>query len=198
MPQSPLWITESDVASLMDMPAAIRALDAGLRAEARGAAANMTKTHVAWPSPHGQSTLHAIGAAFPDDGFVGTKTWAHTPGGASPLLILYDSRTGALCAIVEAFALGQLRTGAASGLATDRLADPRADELAIVGAGKQSVSQVAAVHVVRPLRRVRVFSRDPERRRRGAARIREELGVDVVEAESVADAVRGSPIVTTA
>src|SRR5436309_1872375 len=117
MSDSAIWITESEVMSLMDMPAAIRALEAGLRAEARGAATNMTKTHVAWPSAQGQSTLHAIGAAFADDGFAGTKTWAHTPGGASPLLILYDSRTGALCAILEAFALGQLRTGAASGLA---------------------------------------------------------------------------------
>src|SRR5437899_2012109 len=117
MSVTPLWITESDVVSLMDMPSAIRALEAGLRAEARGAAVNMAKTHVAWKGEH-QSTLHAIGAAFPEDGFVGTKTWAHTPGGATPIIILYDSATGALRAIVEAFALGQLRTGAASGIAT--------------------------------------------------------------------------------
>lgn len=87
---TPLWIAESDVVALLDMPGAIRALEAGLRSEARGAATNMTKTHVAWPSEHGQSTLHAIGAAFPEDGFVGTKTWAHTPGGAAPLIVLYD------------------------------------------------------------------------------------------------------------
>ena len=120
-----LWVTESDVVSIMDMPAAIRALEAGLRAEARGAAINMTKTHVAWSSTgpgHGDATLHAIGAAFPEDGFVGTKTWAHTPQGATPLVILYDSRTGALRAVIEAFAMGQLRTGAASGVATRMLA----------------------------------------------------------------------------
>src|SRR5712691_9190303 len=107
MTDMPIWITEADVVSLMDMPAAIRALEAGVRAEARGTAANMTKTHVEWASTGaGQgshSTLHAIGAAFAEEGFVGTKTWAHTEGGATPLLVLFDSRTGALKAVVEAF-----------------------------------------------------------------------------------------------
>jgi alanine dehydrogenase len=200
---TPLWIPEADVVSMMDMPAAIRALEAGLRAEARGAATNMAKTHVAWrvddgTSSAGAATLHAIGAAFPEDGFVGTKTWAHTPGGATPLVILYDSATGALRAVIEAFALGQLRTGAASGIATDLLADRGADELAIVGTGKQALTQVAAIHVVRPLRRVRMFGRDAERRKRAADRVRHELGVEVVDSDRVADVVRGAPIVTAA
>ena len=193
MSDAAIWITESDVVSLMDMPAAIRALEAGLRSEASGAAANMAKTHVEWG---GHSTLHAIGAAFPEEGIVGTKTWAHTPGGATPLIILYDSETGALLAIVEAFALGQLRTGAASGLATRILAADGADELAIVGTGKQALTQIAAVHAVRPLRRVRVFGRDTSRRRAFVERVRDELALDAVEAENVADAVRGAPIVT--
>ena len=206
--QPALWITESDVVSLMDMPAAIRALEAGLRAEAGGAAINMTKTHVSWPagdaspgkpsagSSSSEGTLHAIGAAFPNAGFVGTKTWAHTPQGATPLVILYDSRTGALRAVIEAFAMGQLRTGAASGLATRMLSAENAAELAIVGTGKQALAQVAAVHAVRPLERVRVFGRDADRRRRFSERVKEDLGLDVVEAGSVEEAVRGAPIVT--
>ena len=199
MPEPVLWVTESDVVSIMDMPAAIRALEAGLRAEARGAAINMTKTHVAWSSTgpgHGDATLHAIGAAFPEDGFVGTKTWAHTPQGATPLVILYDSRTGALRAVIEAFAMGQLRTGAASGVATRMLAAGDAAELAIIGTGKQALAQVAAVHAVRPLARVRVFGRDADRRRRFAERVKADLGLDVVEAASVAEAVKDAPIVT--
>ena len=182
--------------ALMDMPSAIRALEAGLLAEARGAASNMTKTHVEFAAQGGHATLHAIGAAFPDAGIVGTKTWAHTPGGASPLLILYDANTGGLHAVIEAFALGQLRTGAASGVATKWLAAEDAGELALVGTGKQSITQVAAIAAVRPLKRVRVFGRDAGRRSRAAARIREEIGVDVVETNSVADAVKDVPIVT--
>src|SRR5947207_11473366 len=190
---NPLWVTDSDVVSMIDMPAAIRALEAGLRAEARGAAINMTKTHVAWAGP---GTLHAIGAAFPDEGFVGTKTWAHTPQGATPLVILYDSSSGALRAVIEAFAMGQLRTGAASGVATRMLAREDAAELAIVGTGKQALAQVAAVHAVRPLERIRVFGPDADRRRRFAERVKADLGLNVIEAASVADAVNGAPIVT--
>lgn len=199
----PIWIAETDVVSLMDMRAAIAALETGLRAEARGSAQNMTKTHVAWavPSPAGsephQATLHAIGAAFPEEGIVGTKTWAHTPGGATPLVILYDSHNGRLLAIIEAFAMGQLRTGAASALATRALAAAGADELALIGTGKQAVSQAAAIHAVRPLRRVRVFGRNPERRRRCADRLREDLGVTATESGTIEETVGGAPIITT-
>ena len=174
MSDDPILISESDAASVMDMPSAIRALEAGLLAEARGAATNMTKTHVEFEAQGGHATLHAIGAAFPDAGIAGTKTWAHTPGGASPLLILYDANTGRLNAIIEAFALGQLRTGAASGVATKWVAAEDAGELALIGTGKQSIAQVAAIAAVRPLRRVRVCGRDAGRRSRAAARIREE------------------------
>jgi ornithine cyclodeaminase len=93
---------------------------------------------------------------------VGTKTWTHTEGGANPLLILFDAANGQLVAVIEAFALGQLRTAAISGLATRWLAAPDAAEMALVGAGKQALAQVAAVAAVRKLGRVRVASRNPE------------------------------------
>lgn len=191
-PGAPLWIAEADVVSVMDMDSAIRTLEQGLLAEARGDAHNMPKTHVAW----GDGTLHAIGAAFPKAGFVGTKTWAHTQGGATPLLILYESQTGALLAIVEAFALGQMRTGGASGVATRWLAAEGADELAIVGTGKQALAQVAAVAVVRPLKRVRVFGRNEERRAQFVTRVERELGLAVAACTTVAEAVKDAPIIT--
>ena len=56
-----LWISEADVCDLMDIGDAIRAVEIGLNAEARGDAANMHKTHVAWDG----GTLHAIGAIAP-------------------------------------------------------------------------------------------------------------------------------------
>lgn len=196
--QVPIWIPESDVVSLMDMPSAVRALEHGLLTEARGAAQNMNKTHVAWTAADKESaTLHAIGAAFPEDGFAGTKTWAHTPGGATPLVILYDAASGRLRAIIEAFALGQLRTGAATAVATRAMARSDADELALIGTGKQALAQVAAVHVVRPLKRVRVFGRSVERRQACVSRIRQTLELDAIEAASVAEAAAGAPIVTT-
>src|SRR5258708_23655589 len=139
---------------MMDIGGAIGALERGLVAESQGNAQNMIKTHAEWDG----SSLHAIGAVFPAVGFCGTKTWAHTKDGATPLLMLFDSNNGSLKAVIEAFALGQMRTAAASGVATRWLAAAGANEFAMIGTGKQAITQVAAVLAVRPIRHIRVFS----------------------------------------
>jgi alanine dehydrogenase len=189
-----LWISESEVVSMMDIGGAIGALERGLIAEDEGNAQNMLKTHVEWDG----STLHAIGAVFPGIGFCGTKTWAHTKDGATPLLILLDSNNGSLKAVIEAFALGQMRTAAASGVATRWLAAPEADELAMIGTGKQAITQVAAVLAVRPIRRIRVFGRDETRRDQFVTRLKSEFQVEVTASASIRDAVKDASIITVA
>ena len=191
---SALWISESDVVSMMDIGEAISALEAGLQAEAKGHAQNMIKTHVEW---NAGATLHAVGAVFPERGYAGTKTWPHTKNGATPLLVLFDSNSGQLKAIIEAFALGQLRTAAASGVATRFLASPGSDEFAIIGTGKQAITQLAAVLAVRPIRRIRVFSPNVHRRTQFAERVRNEFEVVTVASSSVREAVNGASVITT-
>ena len=192
---SPLWISEADVVAMMDIGDAIIALEKALLAEARGEAKNMVKTHVAWG---GGATLHAIGAVFPNEEFAGTKTWAHTKGGATPLLILFHSETGSLKAIIEAFALGQLRTASASGVATSLLAAEDADDFAIIGTGKQAMTQVAAVLAVRSIKRIRVFGRNAERREQFAARVKQEFVIETIAARSISETVAGASIITVA
>ena len=192
---APIWLTEADVVSLVSLADAIPALERMLVMEARGEAENMTKTQLGFGA-HG--TLHALGAAVPGAGLVGAKSWAHTGGGAAPLLMLWDSETGALRAVVEAFALGQMRTGAITGVATKWLAAKGADEMAIVGSGKQAVTQVAAVHAAMKLKRLRVYSPTPANRQAFAARMRQEFGFEVQVADSVEACVKNAPIVTAA
>ena len=193
MSDEAIWITEADVVELIDLADAVSALERGLALEAHGQAQNMVKTHLPWAPKH---DLHALGASLEGAGLVGTKTWCHTPGGATPLLLLFDSATGALRAIVEAFALGQLRTSGVSGVATDRLAAPGASRLGIVGTGKQALGQVAGVAAVRPIEHVAVYSRDEARRTAFAALVESELGLAATAAASVAAAVDGADIVT--
>lgn len=189
-----LWIREADVVALLDLGEAIDALEEGLRLEARGQAQNMVKTQVLWGDGN---TLHAIGATVDGAGLVGTKTWAHTTGGATPLLILWDSHSGTLVAVIEAFALGQLRTGAMSGVATRRLAREDANTLALIGTGKQALAQLAAVAAVRPLSEVRAFSPTPAHREAFAARVREaDIGVELRLAATLEEALDGTSIVT--
>jgi ornithine cyclodeaminase len=187
------WISEDDVGSLMGMGSAIDSLKRGLALEAHGRAINMNKTHISWGKG---STLHAIGAVFPDTGFAATKTWAHTPAGAKPLLILFDSNTGSLLGLMEAFALGQLRTGAVSGLATDQLASKEAKDFALIGTGKQSMMQVRAVLSVRQIKRVHVFGRNKEKSAQLAAQVEKEFGVEAVSERTIEDAVSCASIIT--
>lgn len=190
----PLWITEAEVVDVLSVPEAIGALQQCLALEAAGKAVNLPKTHQIWGGHH---TLHAIGAVVEGAETVGTKTWAHTAGGATPLVTLWSSETGKLLGIIEAFALGQMRTGGISGVATDRMARNDADELAIIGTGKQAMTQVAAVAAVRALKRIRVFSPTEENRRRFVARLERLFpSTRLFEARSIAEAVEDAPIVT--
>jgi len=190
---TPRWIGEREVGAL-SIHAAIDALRAGLEKEARAGAANLEKTHL---RIEGGANVHAIGAAFPADWICGVKTWVHTPGGANPLEILWSSETGQLLAVIEAFALGQLRTAAIAGIATDLLAAPGAREMTLCGTGKQALAQVAAIAAVRPLESVRVFGRDRGRRDAMVGRIDAELGLSAKGYDAVDPAIEGSPIVTS-
>ena len=109
----------------------------------------MEKTHVAWEGGH---TLHAIGAVDHHSDVVAAKTWVHTGGGANPIVVMWDAHDGRLLAIIEAFALGQLRTGAMTGLATRWLAPATAPSAALIGTGRQAMAQLGAMSAARSSR----------------------------------------------
>lgn len=188
---SPIWIGEKDVRHVT-LARAIALLEKALVREARGAAINMEKTHVAWDA----GTMHAIGAVFTDSGLLGVKSWAHTPKGATPLEILWDAESGKLLAVIEAFAMGQLRTAGMAGVATSYLAREDAQALAVCGTGKQALAQVAAVAAVRRLKDVRVYGRDAARRDAFVARVRRELGLDAAGFADPVAALADAGIVT--
>ena len=166
---APIWIRESDIR--LDLRETISLLRAAMMREAQGGAIAMDKTHAQWDG----GNMHSIGAVFADRGLLGVKSWAHTAKGATPLELVWDAENGKLLAIIEAFAMGQLRTAGMAGLATDILAAPDADEMTIYGTGKQALAQVAAVNTVRPLKRLHIYGRDPARRAQFLSRVENEL-----------------------
>jgi ornithine cyclodeaminase len=192
-PDSFRWITEADVCELMDLQSSIEALERGLALEADGQAQNMTKTQTVWS--HG--SLNVTGAQFLEDELVGAKVWTNARGGAAPIVVMHSSEDGRIVAIVEAFALGQMRTAALSSVATRWCALEDADEMAIMGSGHQALPQVAAVAQVRKLKRVRVWSRTPAHRDSFARQIRDTFDVEVVNCDSAAQAAKHCPIITT-
>jgi len=103
-----------------------------------------------------------------------------------------------MAALIEADALGQIRTGAASGVATKYLANENARMACIIGTGYQARTQLEAVAAVRRLERVRAFGRDPERRAIFCREMSERIGISVEPASSAEEAVMGADIVITA
>jgi alanine dehydrogenase len=183
-----LHLTESDVRDLLPMKEAIRMMRLAFEALASGKAQNQPRRRLILSTG---SVLHSMAGAFGN--YFGTKFYSTNPNfGAHFLFALYDARTATPLALMEANHLGQIRTGAASGYATDLLASPHATTLAIIGSGFQARTQVEAIRAVRPITHIRVWSRDPDKRRRFA----EQTGADATD--TAEQAVRGAHIVATA
>ena len=184
-----LYLTEADVRLLLPMPDAIRMMRLAFEALSSGAAQNQPRRRLTLPTG---SVLHSMAGAYGD--YFGTKFYSTNPKhGAHFLFVLYDSKTAKPLALVEANYLGQIRTGAASGYATDLMANPEAKVLGIIGSGYQARSQLEATRSVRPsISEVRVWSRDRDKRQIFA----DELGATATE--TAEQAVRGADIVVTA
>ncbi len=188
-----LWLTEKDVTSLINLSGVVAALERALLLEAEGKAANMYKAQTVWD----QGSVNVTGAQFVSEGFVGGKMWCNVGGSSEPLTILHDATNGKVKAIFESIALGQMRTAALASVATKYLAAEGADDMAIVGTGKQSITQVAAVHVVRPLKRLRVYSPTAANRAAFVDLVKKQFPFEVVNAGSLEDCVKDAPIVAT-
>lgn len=113
------------------------------------------------------------------------------------VVVVFDPETGYPLATLDGAALTGIRTAAVSAAATRALARPDAGDLAIIGAGVQARSHLEAMHLVRELRRVRVYSRSADRAELLAKHAAAQLGIDVEVMGSAADAVRGADLVCT-
>jgi alanine dehydrogenase len=190
-----LYLTEAEVGRLLTMDLALDAVAAAFRKLGCDEAENVPRRRCQTD----RLMLHVLPAAAKTLGAVGFKAYT-TPrdGPARFHVTLFDPKTGELAALMEADLLGQFRTGAASGVATKKLARPDAATAGCIGTGKQARTQVLAVCKVRPLKRVKVFGRDLDRRAAFAAQLSAETGVEVVPVDSAEEAVRGLDIVITA
>lgn len=193
MNDSLLWLTEQDVAGLVDLGEAIEQVELSLADEDRGTAQSIPKALGTWAE---RSSAHALGAVSTARGMASFKTWVNTPQGAAAILTLFDAEQGRALTVMEAGTVGFLRTAAINGVATKHLAAPEAASMAIVGTGRQALPQVAAVSAVRPLESVQVYSPTLEHRNAFATRLRDELGLRAVAMDTLDEAIRGQPIVT--
>ncbi len=190
----PLLLTEGDIKSILTMPMALELVEVSFRRLAEGTAVCHPRRRLRMA----KGIMNYMAAADSAGGYLGLKIYTVSPGGVRFLVLLFDAGSGQMCALMEADYLGQMRTGAASGIATRVLARQDAHTVGIIGTGLQARTQLEAVALTRALEVIRAFGRDAARREKFARDITARLGVPTVAVSSAEEAVRGSDIVITA
>ena len=190
-----LHISESEVRAVLTMPMAIEAVEGISRKQAGGEAVVHPRRRFELP---GGGFFHYMAAADFSSGYVAMKQYTYVQGKIRFLVPLYEMRTGDLVALIEADYMGQLRTGAASGVATKFLARENSRVAAVIGTGGQARTQLEAIACVRKLKSARVYGRDAAKRERFSKEMSEKLGFSVESASSSSEAVRGADILCTA
>jgi ornithine cyclodeaminase/alanine dehydrogenase-like protein (mu-crystallin family) len=191
---SVLYLTEAEVAQVLTMDLALDAVAAAFRKLALEEAENVPRRRCQTD----QVMLHVLPAAAKTLGVIGFKAYTTSKQGARFHVTLYDAKTGAMTAILEADLLGQFRTGAASGVATKKLARADSSTVGCFGTGKQARTQLLAVCKVMPIQTIHVHGRDAERRTAFAEQIAKETGVEVIPVAKPEEAAKGRDIIITA
>src|SRR5262245_11081509 len=176
-PRGVLLLNEDEVRRLLTMDLALEAVEQGLRKMALDEA-HVIPRHRAVTD---HAMLHVMGATAKSLGVMGTKVYSTSRKGPAQFVVtLFDGKTGALQALIQADYLGQVRTGAATGIATKYLARADAAEVGVFGSGRQAKTQVEAICKVRKVRRVSVYSPSEERRKQFAQEMSQRCEVEVV------------------
>lgn len=201
-----LFLGRRDVETLLPMATCVELMAETLAELARGEALQPLRSALWLPDRRGllgtmPSTIPARGAA---PGVMALKAltvfprnWERGEETHLGFVLLFEADAGRPLAILDAASITAIRTAAVSAVATRALARERAGDLALLGTGTQAASHLEAMRAVRPISRVRVWSRTPENARRFAARESERWGLAVEAVATPEAAVEGAEIVCT-
>ncbi|HUT59427.1 MAG TPA: ornithine cyclodeaminase family protein [Phycisphaerae bacterium] len=197
------FLSAADVVRALPMTDAVEAMRDAFRQLSAGQAVAPPRTQIETADPPGDALF--MPSYMPGVRKMGVKIVTLFGGNAAvglpriqALMVVLDAATGSPLAVMDATSLTAIRTGAASGVATDVLARPDAAVAAVFGAGPQARTQLAALCTVRPIRRARIFDISAERARAVAREMAAELGIPVEAAASAAEALAGADVVCTA
>jgi alanine dehydrogenase len=142
----PLYLTEADVHSLLAPEDALAPIEECFRRQATGAIDNRPRTR----QSAGDGAFAVMSAVDSELGLAGVKSYVWVSAGTPFVVVLFDAAQGELAAVIEADRLGQLRTGAASGVAARHLARAESRSLGVIGCGFQAETQVQCIRAALP------------------------------------------------
>ncbi len=184
-----IFLDEAAVDGLLDMPSCIRVLEEAFKEKAEGFAANEPRRRV----PFNGRRFMMMFCSMDRKGYLAFKAYG---AGKGQDVVLYKKGEG-IVAFIRSGRLGQVRTGAASGLATKFMARPDAAHLGCFGTGHQAETQIHAISEVRKLKSVHVYGRDVAKRKAFAEKMSKLIGVEVTPVETPEQAVKGRDIIVT-
>ena len=186
-----LFLRDEDVRQTVSMEDMLEAIETMQCHFGHGEAYNLARRKIIARG----GMLAVMGGGLFYQGVLGVKTYTVVKGAYSFQVGLYDADTGKLLCYTQANRLGQLRTGATTGIAVKYLANQDAATLGIIGTGYQAPTQLEAVARVRHIQGIKAYSRNPERRQAFAKTMTDVLGIEVRAVSSSQEAVQGSDIV---
>ena len=186
-----LFLRDEHVAQCVTMEAMLQSIENMQARYGKGEAFNLGRRKIIADT----GMLSVMGGGLYFDGVLGVKTYTVVRGSYSFQVSLYDAETGKLLCYTQANRLGQLRTGATTGVAVKHLSNDAPTTVGIIGTGGQAPTQLQAVANVRPIAGVKAYSRNPDRRAEFAARMTDSLGVNVDAVDSNEEAVSNSDLV---
>lgn len=189
-----LLLSDDDVRQVLTMPIAIDAVERAFHGLNDGSFLLHSRRRFRAP---GGGFLHYMAAADMAGGYEGLKVYTYAKGTVRFIVLLYRCDTGELAALIEAGYMSRLRTGAATGVATKFMARQDACTVGMIGTGSHAPAQIEAVCAVRPIKRIRVFSRREEKKRDFARTMSGRLQAPVEAADSCEAALRQADVVIT-
>ncbi len=197
-----LILNAREVRDLLNMPECMEAMADALRSLARGQVILPLRPVMWLPEKFGalgmmpahSAALGRLGvkvvSVFPNNH--GTPYDAH-----QGTVMLFEAQHGRLLALMDATEITAIRTAAVSGVATRLLANPDAGDLAILGSGTQARTHLQAMTVARPLRRVRVWSRNTAHAQSFADNNSASIKLRIEVCDSAQAAVAGADLICT-
>ena len=190
-----LFLTEREVAQLLPMNECIDALEESFKHAASGDVEIKPRSRMRMPN----GFFHFMAAADEAHSVFGYKAYPSFagPGGSKFIVMLYDYDSGQLLSCMESGRLGQIRTGAASGLASKYMAREEAKSVAVFGSGFQARTQLEAICTACDIRQAKVYSRREEKRSEFANQMGERLELEIEAVSTPSECVSDADIVVT-
>ncbi len=198
-----LILSQADVERLLTMESCIEVMASALSALARGDAVLPLRTIIG--IPHTKDFFAVMPGYLGEPKAIGAKVLTVYPGNHGTAfdshqgaVLLFDPDNGSLAAVLDATSITTTRTAAVSAVATRALSRKNASTLAIIGSGVQAHAHLEAMCAVRPIKTLRVWSRNPDHARSLADVGRARYGLDATAVATGAEAVGSADIVCAA